>query len=160
MDVKILIADDHEIMRDGLRAMIEKQPGMQVVAEAENGQAAIILNRKFRPDIIVMDINMPELNGIDATRRIVAEFPGTKIVAFSMHSDQQFVIGALKAGVSGYLLKDSASEELARAIRAVADNRLYLCPQVTGTVAEVCGKEDMPERINNFCRLIELTAAR
>ena len=159
MGVKILLADDHEIIRDGLRSLIEKQPGMQVVAEAENGQAAIKMNRKFRPDVIVMDIHMPELNGIEATRRIVAEFPDAKVVVFSMHSDQQFVIGALKAGVSGYLLKDSASEELARAIRAVADNRLYLCPQVKGTVAEACGKEDVPERINNFCRLIELTAA-
>ena len=159
MGVKILLADDHEIIRDGLRSLIEKQPGMQVVAEAENGQAAIKMNRKFRPDVIVMDIHMPELNGIEATRRIVAEFPDAKVVVFSMHSDQQFVIGALKAGVSGYLLKDSAFEELARAIRAVADNRLYLCPQVTGKVAEACGKEDVPERINNFCRLIELTAA-
>ena len=160
MDVKILLADDHKIMRDSLCSLIEKQPDMQVVAEAENGRAAIKLNRKFRPDVIVMDIHMPEVNGIEATRQIVEEFPGTKVVAFSMHSDQQFVIGALKAGVSGYLLKDSASEELARAIRAVADNRLYLCPQVTGPVAEACGKEDLPERINNFCRLIELTAAR
>ncbi len=160
MDVNILIADDHEIMRDGLRVLIEKQPGMQVVAEAENGQAAIIQNRTFRPDIIVMDINMPELNGIDATRRIVEEFPDTKIVAFSMYSDQQFVIGALKAGASGYLLKDTASKELGRAIHAVACDRLYLSPQVRGTVAEVCRKKDVPERINNFCRLIEVTAAR
>jgi len=160
MDVKILLADDHEIMGDGLRSLIEKQPGMQVVAEAENGQAAIKLIRKFRPDIIVMDIHMPEVNGIEATRQMVAEFPGTKVIVFTIHSDQQFVIGALKAGVSGYLLKDSDSEELTRAIRAVADNRLYLCPQVKGTVAEVCGKEDVPERINDFCRLIELTAAR
>ena len=160
MDLKILLADDHKIMRDSLRSLIEKQTGMQLVAEAENGRIAIKLNRKIRPDIIVMDIHMPEVNGIEATRQIVEEFPGTKVVAFSMHSDQQYVIGALKAGVSGYLLKDSASEELARAIWAVADNRLYLCPQVTGAVAEACGKEDVPERINNFCRLIELTAAR
>jgi DNA-binding NarL/FixJ family response regulator len=156
MGIKILLADDHEIIRDGLRSLIEKQPGMQVVAEAENGQAAIKMNRKFRPDMIVMDIHMPELNGIEATRRIVAEFPGAKVIVFSMYSDQQFVIGALKAGVSGYLLKDSASEELARAIRAVADNRLYLCPQVKGTVAEACRKEDVPERINNFCRLMSI----
>ena len=160
MDVKILLADDHKIMRNGLRSLIEKQPGMQVVAEAENGRAAIKLNRKFRPDVIVMDIHMPEVNGIEATRQIVEEFPGAKVVAFSMHSDQQFVIGAIKAGVSGYLLKDSASEELTRAIRAVADDRLFLCAQVTGPVAEACGKEGVPERMNDFCRLIELTAAR
>ena len=160
MTIKILLADDHQIMRDSLRSLIAKQPGMELVAEAENGRAAIKMNRKFRPDVIVMDIHLPEVSGIEATRQIVEEFPGTKVVAFSMHSDQQFVIGAIKAGVSGYLLKDSAYEELTRAIRAVADDRLYLCPQVTGPVAEACGKEDVPERINNFCRLIELTAAR
>jgi len=160
MDIKILLADDNKIMRDCMRSLIEKQPGMQVVAEAENGQAAIKLNRKFQPDVIVMDIHMPVVSGIEATRQIVDEFPGTKALGFSMHSDPQFVIGALKAGVSGYLLKDSAYEELTRAIRAVADNRLYLSPQVTDTVAKACGKEDVPERINNFCRLIELTAAR
>ena len=160
MDVKILLADDHKIMRDGLRSLIEKQPGMQLVAEAENGRAAIKMNRKFRPEVIVMDLHMPGVSGIEATRQIVAEFPGTKVVAFSMHSDQQFVIGALKAGASGYLLKDRAFEDLARAIRTVTDNRLYLCPQVTGIVAEACGKEDVPQRINNFCRLIEPTAAR
>ena len=86
MDLKILLADDHKIMRNSLRSLIEKQPGMQVVAEAENGRAAIKLNRKFRPDIIVMDINMPDLNGIDATRQIVAEFPGTKVIVFTIES--------------------------------------------------------------------------
>ena len=136
MDVKILLADDHEIMRDGLCSLIEKQPGLQVVAEAENGQAAIKLNRKLRPDVIVMDINMPDLNGIDATRRIVAEFPGTKIIAFSMHTDHQFVAGALKAGVSGYLQKDSAFEELDRAIRTVVANQTYLSPNITGDVVK------------------------
>jgi len=160
MDIKILLADDHKTIRDCLRSLIEKQPGMQVVAEAENGQTAIKLNRKFRPDVIVMDLHMPVVSGIEATRQIVEKFPGTKVLGFSMHSDQQFVIGALNAGVSGYLLKDDTYEELTRAIRAVADNRLYLCPQATAVVAEACGKEDVPERINNFCGLIALTAAR
>jgi DNA-binding NarL/FixJ family response regulator len=136
MGVKILLADDHQIMRDGLRSLIEKQPGMEVVAEAENGRAAVKLTRKFRPDVIVMDINMPDLNGIDATRQIVAEFPGTKVVAFSMHSDHQFVAGALKAGVSGYLQKDSAFEELDRAIRTVVANQTYLSSQIAGGVVK------------------------
>ena len=134
MGVKILLADDHKIMRDGLRSLIEKRPGLQVVAEAENGQTAIKLNRKFRPDVIVMDINMPDLNGIDASRQIVQEFPSTKIIAFSMHTDHQFVAGALKAGVSGYLQKDSAFEELAQAIRTVVANRTYLSSRITGDV--------------------------
>jgi len=134
MGVKILLVDDHQIMRDGLRALIEKQPNMEVVAEAENGRTAIKLNRKFRPDVVVMDIHMPDLNGIDATRQIVKEFPGTKIVAFSMHTDHQFVAGALKAGVSGYLQKDSAFEELARAIRTVVANQTYLSSKIAGSV--------------------------
>jgi DNA-binding NarL/FixJ family response regulator len=134
MSVKILLADDHQIMRDGLRSLIEQQHGMEVVAEAENGRAAVKLTRKFRPDVIVMDINMPDLNGIDATRQIVAEFPGTKVIAFSMHTDHQFVVGALKAGVSGYLQKDSAFEELERAIRTVISNQTYLSPKIAGDV--------------------------
>jgi DNA-binding NarL/FixJ family response regulator len=134
MGVKILLADEHKLMRDGLRSLIEKRDGLQVVAEAENGQTAIKLNRKFRPDVIVMDINMPDLNGIDASRQIIQEFPDTKIIAFSMHTDHQFVAGALKAGVSGYLQKDSAFEELAQAIRTVVANRTYLSSRITGDV--------------------------
>jgi DNA-binding NarL/FixJ family response regulator len=123
-------------MRDGLHSLIEKQPGMEVVAEAENGRAAIKLTRKVRPNVIVMDINMPDLNGIDATRQIVAEFPGIKVVAFSMHTDHQFVAEALKAGVSGYLQKDSAFEELERAIRTVISNQTYLSPKIAGDVVK------------------------
>ena len=136
MSIKILLADDHQIMRDGLRSLIAKQPGMEVVAEADNGRAALKLARKLQPDVIVMDINMPDLNGIEATRHITAELPDTKIVAFSMHTDHQFVAGALKAGVSGYLQKDSAFEELALAIRTVADNQIFLSPKITGDVVK------------------------
>ena len=136
MGVKILLVDDHQIMRDGLRSLIEKRPGLEVVAEAENGRAAVKLTRRFRPDVIVMDINMPDLNGIDASRQIIAEFPGTKIIVFSMHTDHQFVAGALKAGVSGYLQKDSAFEELAQAIRTVVANQTYLSSKITGEVVK------------------------
>jgi DNA-binding NarL/FixJ family response regulator len=134
VSIKILIADDHQIMRDGLRSLIEKQPGMEVVAEAENGRTAVKLTRKVKPDVIVMDINMPDLNGIDATRQIVSESSGTKVIALSMYTDQQFVTGALKAGVSGYLQKDSAFEELSHAIRTVMANRTYLSPKITDEV--------------------------
>jgi DNA-binding NarL/FixJ family response regulator len=136
VSVKILIADDHKIMRDGLRSLIEKQPGMEVVAEAENGRTAVKLTRKVKPDGIVRDMNMPDLNGIDATRQIVSESSGTKVVAFSMHTDQQFVTGALKAGVSGYLQKDSAFEELSQAIRTVVANQTYLSPRIAGEVVK------------------------
>jgi DNA-binding NarL/FixJ family response regulator len=134
--IKILLADDHRIMRDGLRSLIAKQAGMEVVAEADNGRAAVKLTRRLKPDVVVMDINMPDLNGIEATRQIVGELPNTKIVAFSMHTDHQFVAGALKAGVSGYLQKDSAFEELALAIRTVVDNRIFLSPKITGDVVK------------------------
>jgi len=136
MSIKILLVDDHKIMREGLRSLIEKQAGMEVVAEAENGHIALKLTRKFKPDVIVMDINMPGLNGIDASRQIVAEFPGIKIIAFSMHADSHFVAGALKAGVSGYLQKDSAFEELAKAIRTVVANQTYLSSQIAGEVVK------------------------
>ena len=158
MEVKVLLVDDQKIMRDGLRALIEKQPGIELVAEAENGRLAIHLTRKFMPDVILMDIHMPEVNGIEATRRIVEEFPGTRVVAISMHSDRQYVLGAIKAGVSGYLLKDSAFDELAQAIRTVVENGKYLCSDVRGTVAEECKKQNLPERISSFCRLIAYQA--
>ena len=134
MSVKILLVDDHKIILDGLRVLIEEQPGMEVVAVAENGRTALKLTGEFRPDVIVMDINMPDLNGVDATRQIVEEFPGTKVIAFSMYSDRQFVIGMLRAGVTGYLLKDHAFEELVRAIRTVVENKAYICPEIADTL--------------------------
>jgi DNA-binding NarL/FixJ family response regulator len=131
---RILLADDHKIVRDGLKALIEKEMGMEVIAEADTGRKALQLSRKLKPDIVVMDITMPDLNGIDATRQIVGEMPGIKVVALSMHSQKQFVEGMLKAGVSGYLLKDGAFEELIDAVRTVMTGRLYLSPDITGIV--------------------------
>ena len=154
MSVKILLADDHKLMRDNLRTLIEKQPDMVVVAEAENGRSAVRLTRKFSPDVIIMDIHMPEVDGIETTRRIVEEFPGLKVVAFSMHSNRQFVVGAFKAGVSGYLLKDCAFEELVQAIRTVAASRKYLSSIIKDTIAKECRQTDLPHRINSFCRRI------
>jgi DNA-binding NarL/FixJ family response regulator len=134
MSIRIIIADDHEIMREGLRAMIEKQPDMEIVAEAENGRTAVKLAREQKPDVFIMDVSMPDLNGIEATRQIVAEVPKVKVLALSMHSDSQFVSEMLTAGVSGYLLKDCAFEELTRAIYAVFKNQSYLSPSIAHTV--------------------------
>ena len=135
-NVKILLVDDQKLIRDILGALIEDQPGMRVVGEAENGRDALELTGQLRPDVVVMDINMPDLNGIDATRRIVAEFPDTKIIALSMHSDKQFVDAMLKAGASGYLLKDRSFEEVVRAIRSVVTHHIYLCSEVDCTVVK------------------------
>lgn len=130
MSIKILIADDHKIIREGLRALIEKKPGMEVIGEVENGRKAVQLVEELLIDIIVMDIAMPDLNGIEATRQIVARAPGIKVIALSMHSDKRFVVEMLKAGASGFLLKDCAFEELIHAINTVMANRTYLSPKI------------------------------
>jgi DNA-binding NarL/FixJ family response regulator len=134
MGLKILIADDHQIFREGLRALLEKEPDMEIVAEAGDGATALRLAREHRPDVIVMDITMPDMNGIDATRQIVGESASVRVLALSMESDRRFVVEALKAGATGYLLKDAAFAELATAIRTVAANEPYLPPKITQLV--------------------------
>jgi two-component system response regulator NreC len=136
MTVRILLADDHKIVRDGLRALLENQPGMTVVAEADNGRATVRLARDLLPDLVIMDIGMPDLNGIDATRQIINELPGVKVIALSMHSDRRFVVQMFRVGASGYLLKDCAFEELIRAVQAVLKDQVYLSPAVAGPVVE------------------------
>jgi DNA-binding NarL/FixJ family response regulator len=133
-NIRIILVDDHKIMRDGLRTLIKKESGMEVIAEAETGRKAIQLVQELKPDVAIMDIAMPDLNGIDATKQIITQFPDVKIIALSMHSDRRFVAGILEAGASGYLLKDCAFEELARAIREVIAGRIYLSPGIIGVV--------------------------
>lgn len=137
MSLNILIVDDHTIVREGLRALIDKEPDMKVVAEAGTGMEAIQNARDFSHDVIVMDISMPDMNGIDATRQIVRERPDARILALSMEADRRFVVEVLKAGASGYLLKDVVFTELAEAIRTVAAGEPYLAPRV----AEIVVKE-------------------
>ena len=136
MSTRIILADDHGIMREGLRALLEKQPGIEVIAEAENGRTTVELSRELKPDVVIIDIAMPDLNGIEATRQIVAESPGVKVIALSMHSDRKFVREMLSAGASGYMLKDSAFEELDKAISTVNDNQTYLSPGIADTVVK------------------------
>ncbi len=136
MKIKILLADDHKIIREGLRALIEKQSDMEVAAEAEDGLETVKLARKLSPDIVIMDIGMPGMNGIDATRQIVAEDNNIRVIALSMHSDRRFVLQMLKAGASGYLLKDSAFEELVIAIHTIMKKQPYLSPKVTDVVVK------------------------
>ena len=131
MVLRVLIADDHQIFCDGLRSLLEKEPDMEVVAVAGNGLTALRLAREHRPDVIVMDVTMPDMNGIDATRQIVSESASVRILVLSMESDRRFVVEALKAGATGYLLKDTAFTELATAIRTVAAGEPYLPPKIT-----------------------------
>jgi DNA-binding NarL/FixJ family response regulator len=132
MAVEILIADDHKLMREGLSSLLSQQPEIHVVAQAKTGREAVQLTERHSPDVVVMDVSMPDLNGIDATRQIISRRPRTKVVALSMHSDRQFVAEMFRAGASGYLLKDSAFEDLASAIRAVAKNETFIAPRISG----------------------------
>lgn len=133
---RILLADDHKIVRDGLRMLFEREPGLEVIGEAGNGWDTLKMVQKLTPDVVIMDITMPGLNGIDTTQKIVSEVPGTKVIALSMHSDRRFVSGMLEAGASGYLLKDCAIDELAAAVRAVTMNQTYLSPRIADIVVK------------------------
>ncbi len=132
MPIRILLVDDHKIMRDGLRVLLEKQPDIKVAGEADNGRMAVRMARELPADMVIMDIGMPDLNGIDATREIVASVPGVKVIALSMHSDKVFVGEMFRAGASAYLLKHCAFEELVQAIQVVSSGQFYLSPQIAG----------------------------
>lgn len=134
ISIRVLLSDDHRIVREGLRSLLEKEPDLEVVGEAEDGHSTVELARKLRPQVVVMDITMPGLNGIEATRRITEEVPAVKVLALSMHVDPRFVERILKAGATGYLPKDCASEELTRAIRTVSTNQTYLSPTIADIV--------------------------
>lgn len=137
MNIKVLLADDHPILREGVRSVVEKEPDLQVVGIAEDGRKALELVQKLLPDVLVIDITMPNLNGIDATRQIVHEFPEVKVIALSIHSSRQFVVNMLKAGASGYILKECTPEEIVKAIRSVFAGEVYLAPlKVVSMVAE------------------------
>jgi DNA-binding NarL/FixJ family response regulator len=136
MKTRIILADDHKIIREGLRALLEKQPDIEVIAEAQDGLTTVNLVQKLQPDVVIMDIGMPEMNGIEATAKITAEYKGVKVIALSMHSDRRFVMQMLKAGSAGYLLKDSAFEELVSAIHAVKAKQHYLSQKITDVVVQ------------------------
>jgi len=135
MGIKVLIADDHQIVRDGLRSLLEKEPDMEVMGEAEDGRSILKLLKDMACDVVIMDVAMPDLNGIEATRQVLHEFPAVKVIGLSMHDDRRFVINMLKSGASGYLLKDCAFRELAKAIRlVVGSGKIYLSPGITDIV--------------------------
>lgn len=134
MSIRVLLADDHKIVRQGLRGLLEKQPDMEVIGEAEDGRATLRLVKKLSPNVVVMDVAMPDLNGIEATHQIVSKHPDIKVLALSMYADRRFVVGMLGAGASGYLLKDCAFEELVQAIRTITANQTYLSSTIADMV--------------------------
>lgn len=136
MTIKVLLADDHQIIRDGLRSLLTNEPDIEVVGEANDGRAAVEMTQRLKPDIVVMDITMPGLNGIEATRQVRAISSDIKVLALSMHADKRFVAGVLHAGASGYVLKNCAFKELIQAIHTVAVNQTYLSPTIADIVVE------------------------
>lgn len=131
MTLKILLADNHTLVRAGIRALLEQIPDVVVVGEAADGREAIKLVERYRPNLVFMDITMPVMNGLEATVRIVKEFPQTRVVMLSVHTDEEYVLQALRSGAAGYLLKDAGRAELEIAVAAVARNETYLSPAVS-----------------------------
>jgi two-component system response regulator NreC len=136
MSIRILLADDHTVLRDGLRAMLERQPDMAVIGEAADGRECVRLAAEQSPDVVVMDIAMPNMNGIEATRRILADSPRIAVVILSMHQDESYVLRSLKAGAKGYLLKDALRADVLEAIRAVAQGRSFLTRKIARMLQE------------------------
>jgi len=136
MSIRIIIADDHNVIREGLRALIETKEDMEVVGEAANGREAVEITLRLEPDVVIMDVGMPELNGIEATRQIAKACPKTRLLALSMNSDQRFVSEMLRAGASAYLIKTCDFEELIKAIECVMSGRKYLSPDITSAVVD------------------------
>ncbi len=138
--ISVLVADDHALMREGLVELLKKYTDITVVATAANGREAVQLAREHRPQVAIFDISMPELNGIDATRELAQQAPGVRVLILSMHAGAQHIMQALAAGAHGYLLKQSASEEVAGAVRVVAAGRRYLSPEVSGVLVKQRGR--------------------
>lgn len=136
MSIRVLLVDDHTLMRDGLRRLLSENADVEVVGECADGSAAVDLARKLQPDVVVMDVGMPELNGVEATRRIRAECADVRVLGLSTHADKRYVQHMLAAGASGYVLKIQAFEELLRAVRAVSAGQMYLSPEVATSVVE------------------------
>jgi two-component system response regulator NreC len=131
MRIRVLLADDHMIVRDGLRSLLGRDGDVEVIGEAQNGKAAVELTHELAPDVVIMDVGMPVMNGIEATEKIMHDKPNAKVIALSMHNDRRFVSSMLKAGASGYLLKDSAFDDLVSAIHAVFSGQVYLGPGIS-----------------------------
>jgi len=136
MNIRILVADDHAIVREGIRSLLKQEEDFEIVGEASDGVAVVRLAHELKPDIVIMDLTMPDLNGVDATRQIAADLPGTRVIALSVHSDRHHISEMFKAGAAGYLLKDCVYQELARAIRVVRESQAYLSPEIATDVIQ------------------------
>lgn len=152
--IRILLADDHTVVRKGLRLLLESQPGLTVIAEAADGRAAVWLAEQDPPDVVVMDVAMPTLNGIEAARQITAKLPQTAVVFLSMHSDESYVLKALKAGARAYLLKDSAEHDLIQAVHAVTQGKSFFSPAISKMMMEDYMRELQERQIEDTYELL------
>ncbi len=155
MSITVLLADDHTVLREGLKLLLESQEDIKVIGDVTNGRDAIRQAAKLKPEVIIMDISMPELNGIDATYQIIEDHPSTKIIILSMHSASEHILRALKAGAKGYLLKESAGKEVVDAVRAVHNGRRYLSQKISDDLIdtyiekyEVCDPDNPLSRLS------------
>lgn len=149
MKINIILADDHKILRDGLRNLIEKVSNMKVIAESQDGREAVKLCKELKPNVVIMDVSMPGLNGVEATQQIVQDNPDIKIIALSMHSNKRFITGMFKAGAYGYLLKDSDSDELITAINTVARNQKYVSQRISSIILNEF-MTSLPEEVSSL----------
>jgi DNA-binding NarL/FixJ family response regulator len=145
MNHRILLVDDHQMFREGLKALLQGEAGYLVVGEAENGIRGLELSRELAPDVVIMDISMPEMNGVEATRRIHEELPDIMIIVLSMHTEKRFVLGVLKAGAAGIVVKNSASAELVSAIETVLSGKTYLSPSVSSFLVQNFLEQELEE---------------
>ena len=152
--IRILLADDHIVIRKGLRLLLESQPDFQVIAEASDGREAVAMTEAHQPDVVVLDVAMPTLNGIEAARQISAKLPQTKIVFLSMHSDEGYVLKALKSGAKAYLLKDSAEYDLINAIRAVNEGKAFFSPAISKMLMEEYMRQMQDREIEDSYELL------
>lgn len=155
MSIRVLIADDHAIVRHGLSRSIQQQEDMEVVGQAGDGHSAVELARELNPNIILMDVSMPNLNGIEATRAILRDSPGTRVIALSMHSAKRYVREMFRAGASGYLLKDCEFDELIQTIRLIAEGQTYISPTISRVVVENCMHDAPGEKGSAFSVLTQ-----
>ncbi len=151
--IRALLAEDHTIVRKGLRALLEGQAGIEVIAEAEEGRQAVRLAEQLRPDVVLMDFSMPGLNGLEATRQIIERVPGTKVLVLTRHTNQEYVNRILEAGASGYLIKKSAPEELVIAIQAVHRGDSYLDPAISTTIIRGYLQKSKTDSVDRYNRL-------
>jgi DNA-binding NarL/FixJ family response regulator len=153
-DIRILLADDHTVVRKGLRLLLENEPGFKVVAEAANGREAVALAEEHSPAVVVIDVGMPILNGIEAARQISGKLPHTAVVFLSMHADEAYVLKALKAGARAYLLKDSAEYDLINAVKAVSEGKAFFSPVISKMLVEDYVRQMQERKVEDSYELL------